>query len=205
MALIPKNDKYFEDFDRHVAVVRKMVHTLRTAVELPMIPQDLWPSMKKMEHEADSIVRDVLSRLERSFITPIEREDIHLLAVTIDDMADALDAATNRMDIFDIREATPDLRDIVRALDEMAAELVIAITALKTMKPSTVRDATGKVDLLEERIDELFRNSQKALFQRRPEAYELVRWKEVYDLLELAADHGRHIARAVNHIVVRHA
>jgi uncharacterized protein Yka (UPF0111/DUF47 family) len=205
MALIPKNDKYFEDFDRHVAVVRKMTQTLKAAVEQPQIPQDLWPTMKALEHEADAIVRTVLSRLERSFITPIEREDIHLLAVTIDDMADALDAAANRMDIFDIREPTPDLRDIARALDEMGEELVIAIEALKTMKPGTVRDATGKVDLLEERIDGLFRSALKALFQRHPEAYDLVRWKEVYDLLEMAADHGRHIARAVNHIVVRHA
>jgi uncharacterized protein Yka (UPF0111/DUF47 family) len=205
MALIPKNDKYFEDFDRHIAVVRKMAHTLKAAVEQPMIPQDLWPSMKTLEHEADEIVRTILSRLERSFITPIEREDIHLLAVTIDDMADTLDAAANRMDVFDIREPNPDLRDIVRALDEMAEELCTAIQALKTMKPSTIRDATGKVDLLEERVDGLFRNALKQLFQRRPEAYDLVRWKEVYDLLEMAADHGRHIARAVNHIVVRHA
>jgi uncharacterized protein Yka (UPF0111/DUF47 family) len=205
MALIPRNDKYFEDFDRHVGIVQKMLKTLNAAVQQPKIPNDLWQQMKDLEHQADDVVRAVISRLEGSFVTPIEREDIHLLAVTIDDVADALDGAANRMDIFDIREPTQDLRLLVAALDEMGDQLVIAVTALRTMKPSIIRDATGKVDQLEEKIDSLFRSALKTLFQRRPEAYELVRWKEVYDILESAADHGRHIARTVNHIVVRHS
>jgi len=205
MALIPKNDKYFEDFDAHIAIVRDMLRLLHTASQLPKLPEDLWEKTKVLEHKADSVVRDVLSRLERSFVTPIEREDIHLLAVTIDDVADAVDAAVNRMDIFEIREPTPELRDIASSLDEMGEQLVIAVTALRTMKPGVVRDATGRVDLLEEKIDSQFRTALRALFKRHPEAYELVRWKEVYDLLEMAADHGRHVARTLNHILVRHS
>jgi uncharacterized protein Yka (UPF0111/DUF47 family) len=205
MPLIPRNDKYFEDFDRHVGIVRTMLKTIRAAVEQKNIPTDLWPAVNKLENEADGLVRSALSRLETAFVTPIEREDIHLLAVTIDDMADALTAAVNRMDIFDIREPTADLREIVAALDEMGDRLVQAIAALRTMKSGPVREATTAVDLLEEKVDLLFRNALRSLFQRKPEAYELVRWKEIYDILEAAADHGRHIARTVNHIVVRHS
>ena len=87
----------------------------------------------------------------------------------------------------------------------MAEQLVVAVQALRTLKPGAVRDATTKVDLLEEKVDQLFRDAQRALFKRHPEAYDLVRWKEVYDHLEEAADHGRHIARTVNHILVRHS
>ena len=205
MALIPRNDRYFEDFDRHIGIVREMLHTLKSAVAEPTIPPLVWNKMKELERQADTVVRDVLSQLERSFVTPIEREDIHMLAVTIDDMADALDAAANRLDIFDIKEPTPELRALVGTLDEMGEQLVIAITSLRTLKPSVVREATAKVDTLEEKMDGLFRGSLRTLFQRRPEAYDLVRWKEIYDILESAADHGRHIARTVNHILVRHS
>ena len=205
MALIPRDDKYFEDFDRHIAIVQQMVKLLRGAVDGNTIPESLWGAVKELEHQADAVVRTILSRLERSFVTPIEREDIHLLAVTIDDMADSLEAACNRIGIFEIRAPTPDLRKIVAALDEMGDQLVIAVQALRTMKPSTVREATSKVDMLDERIDGLFRGALHDLFLRRPEAYDLVRWKEVYDILEGAADHGRHIARTVNHILVRHS
>jgi hypothetical protein len=205
MALIPKNDKYFEDFDRHIAIAREMLETISEGVSQPRIPEGMWQKVKSLETKADGVVREVLSQLERSFVTPIEREDIHLLAVTIDDMCDALHAAINRMDVFDIREPTPELREIVTALHEMAEQLVIAVSALRTLKPGVIREATGKVDFLEEKIDGLFRNALRTLFHRRPEAYDLVRWKEVYDILESAADHGRHIARTVNHILVRHS
>ena len=204
-SLIPKNDKYFEDFDRHIAIVHEMSKMLRTAVEQPTIQASLWQPMKDLERKADSVVRDVLSRLESSFVTPIEREDIHLLAVSIDDMADTIEAATSRIDIFGVQEPTEPLRLIARALDDMVEQLVISVRALRTLRPGVVREATGKVDLLEEQIDELFRNVLRELFQRRPEAYELVRWKEIYDYLEAASDHGRHIARTVNHILVRHS
>lgn len=205
MNLIPKNDKYFEDFDRQMALVREMTSRLRKDVAGPTIPRDLRSAIKKLEVEADSVVKAVLSRLEDSFVTPIEREDIHLLTVNIDDMADAVEAATNLFDMFEIEEPTTELRAIANALDEMAEQLVVAVQALRTLKPGTVREATLKVDVLEERIDELFREAQRALFKRRPEAYDLVRWKEVYDHLEEASDHGRHIARTVNHILVRHS
>jgi uncharacterized protein Yka (UPF0111/DUF47 family) len=204
-SLIPKNDKYFEDFDRQMELVRVITSKLREATSGPRLPKDLWPGIKEVETKADSVVKAILSRLESSFVTPIEREDIHLLAVNIDDMADALEAAVSRLDVFEIEEPTVELRNIVNALDEMAEQLVLAVKALRTLKPGIVRDATTKVDLLEEKVDGLFRESQRALFKRRPEAYDLVRWKEVYDHLEEAADYGRHIARTVNHILVRHS
>jgi uncharacterized protein Yka (UPF0111/DUF47 family) len=180
-----------------------MLQTLDSAVKQPVLPDSLRPQMKELEHQADAVVRDVLSHLERSFVTPIEREDIHLLAVTIDDVADAVDAAVNRMDVFDIREPTTELRSMTGALNDMGGHLVAAVTALRTMKPFVVRQATGQVEAQEERIDVLFRSAMRTLAERRPEAHEFVRWKEVYDILESASDHGRRVARTVDHILVR--
>lgn len=203
--LIPKNDAYFEDFDRHIALVREMARILRSATEQKELPDDLWTKTKTLEHQADEIARRQLARLDESFVTPIEREDIHLLTVHIDDMADAIEHAASRFDMYDVHETTDEVRAIARGLDEMAEHLAHAIRELRTLKPSGIRDATAQVERIEERIDEIFRDAQKRLFARRPEAYDLVRWKEIYDLLETASDHGRHIARTVNHILVRHS
>ena len=84
-SLIPKNDKYFEDFDAAIAIVREITQALRQGVDQERIPKDLWRRIKGLEVKADDIVRRVHIRLDESFVTPIEREDIHLLIVTIDD------------------------------------------------------------------------------------------------------------------------
>jgi predicted phosphate transport protein (TIGR00153 family) len=204
-SLIPKNDKYFDDFDAAIGVVREVTQLLRAAVDGERLPKDLWRRIKVLEHKADEVVRRVHVRLDESFVTPIEREDIHLLIVTIDDVADTIAAAVSRLDVYEIEEPTEELRALVRALDEMVEQLVIAVHSLRTLEPVKVREATGKVDVLEEKIDDLFRDSLRKLFNRHPEAFELVRWKDVYDNLEAAADHGRHVARTVNHILVRHS
>lgn len=204
-SLIPKNDAYFEDFDTAIRLVRDISRTLRDGVEQPRIPEDLWRRIRAIEEEADSITARCLSRLENSFVTPIEREDIHLLAVTLDDVGDALEKAANRLDMFDIVEPNEDLRALAAGMDEMVEQLVICIQALRTLKPAVVRDAVNQVNVLEERIDHIFREAQRKLFARRPEAYDLVRWKEVYDYLEHASNEGKRVARTVNHILVRHS
>lgn len=203
--LIPKNDKYFDDFNTIVGIVQQITRELVVAVSGEEIAPGVWTRVKAMEKQADGMVKTITTRLEASFVTPIEREDIHLLAVTIDDVADALTSMTGRFETFEIHAPNEDLRILVGALDEMLDYLVIAVEKLRTLEPAAVHAATDKVDALEEKVDLLYREACKRLFQRRPEAYDLVRWKEVYDLLEEAADHGRHVARTVNHIVVRHS
>lgn len=205
MPLIPKNDAYFEDFDTAIALVRKMSQTLHEAVNQPKLPEGLWNRVKELETQADAIVRRCLTRLDETFVTPIEREDIHMLIVNIDDVADMIEAATSRVDIYEITEPTPELRTMVAALDEMVEQLVTAVQSLRTLKPVAVREATVKVDRLEEKIDTLYRDTLRVLFRRHPEAFDLVRWKDVYDLIEEASDRGRHVARTLNHILVRHS
>ena len=204
-SLIPRNDKYFEDFDATAAIVRELTKELRAATEGEKFPPDLWRKIKTLETKADEVVRRVHTRLDASFVTPIEREDIHLLIVTIDDVADTLTGAVSRLDIYGIDAPTDEMRSMVRTLDEMAEQMVIAVSSLRTLEPAKVREATGKLDLLEQKIDELHRDSLRKLFQKSTEARDLVRWKDVYDLLETAADYGRRVARTVNHILVRHS
>lgn len=204
-SLIPKDDRYFADFDRGIALVRAISQALLEGVRESRLDAQLAKKIKALETELDGITKSCLQRLDATFVTPIEREDIHLLAVRIDDVADMLEAAASRMDIYGIEEPTPALRLMVEKLDEMMGQLVHAVGSLRKLKPSEMRAATSRVDELEEKLDDVYRESLRNLFSRRPEAYDLVRWKEIYDLLERASDHGRRVARTLNHIVVRHS
>jgi hypothetical protein len=204
-SLIPKDDQYFADFDQGIAMVRQISQVWLAAVRGGQLEPELASRVKVLETDLDQVTKRCLARLDSSFVTPIEREDIHLLAVNIDDVADILEAAANRIDIYGITAPTPELRELVEALDEMIALLVGAVGALRSLKPAAVRSAIARIDLLEEKVDRTYREALRVLFARHPEAYELVRWKEIYDLLERAADHGRHVARTLNHILVRHS
>lgn len=204
-SLIPKDDQYFADFDEGIAMVRKISRTWLEAVRSGRLDNQLALEIKVMETDLDDVTKRCLARLDSSFVTPIEREDIHTLAVSIDDVADILEAAANRIDIYGITAPTPEMIEFVEALDEMMGLLVGAVGALRSLKPADVRGATARIDVLEEKVDRTYREALRVLFARHPEAYDLVRWKEIYDLLERAADHGRHVARTLNHILVRHS
>lgn len=202
---LPRNVKFFEFFDRGVDLTRQMSKRLSAAVEGDAMPADLPAMMKALEKEADGVKHACLTLLETTFVTPFEREDIYRLAADIDDVADALEAVAARIDIYAVRAPTRELRAMARALDEMIGELVTAVAALRNLDPVEIQKATQRVDQLEERVDGMHRETLRGLFHGRADARDLVRWKEIYDLLEEAADHGRHVSRTVRHILVRHS
>lgn len=204
-SLIPKNDAYFTDFEEAIVLARDMANTLAHATSQVTLPENLWTQLKTTEVKADEIVRRCLARMDQSFVTPIEREDIHLLIMSIDDVCDTLAAIGSRLDVYGIQQPTQEMRAIAQALVSMLEQLVVAVTALRTLKPVDVREAIARVAEIERRVDDLFREALRALFRRQPEAYELVRWHDIYDMLEATADHGRQVARVVGHILVRHS
>jgi uncharacterized protein len=202
---LPRNKKFFNFFDQGIELVRNMSQNLCQAIAGEVIPLDLWERLKVLEKEADGVKHGCLSLLETTFVTPFEREDIYRLAADIDDVADALEAVAARIDIYAVHAPTGELRAMAGALDEMMGQLVMAVRALRDLDPGEIQAATKRVDLLEEKVDSMHRDTLRGLFNRHPDAWDLVRWKEIYDLLEEAADHGRHVSRTVRHILVRHS
>jgi uncharacterized protein Yka (UPF0111/DUF47 family) len=204
-SLIPKNNAYFEDFIEAIEIALEIAKALHAAVALPEIPTSLFAQIKDLEKKSDGVVKRCLTRLDETFVTPIEREDIYLLMTRIDDVSDLMEAAVGGFDVYAIREPTPELRAMTAALLDMVAQLVVALKALPSMHPIEVRDAALKVGMLEEKVDQIYREALRDLFRRRPEAYELVRWKEIYDQLEDCADRCYQVSRVVSHIMVRHS
>ena len=204
-SLIPKNDVYFTDFDEAAALASESIAIFATAVSQSPLPKSLGPDVLALEEKTAVITDRVLDRLDNSFITPIEREDIYRLITEIDGIADDMEGITGRMDVFGITEPTPELSAIAVVLSEMGTHVRTCIQALRTMDPKAVRDETRLVAALEEKVDDLYREALRSLFARRPEAWDLVRWKEIYDAVENVADDLLRIARTIGHILVRHS
>jgi len=204
-SLIPKDESYFKDFEEGIDAVRRVTKALVEGFAGPTVLPDMHATVKAIEVEIDQVTKRTLGRLDTSFVTPIEREDIHLLAVNIDDVADSIEVATSRLNLYRVESPNDELREMSRVLDEMVGCLQEAIRSLRTLDTPAIRNAIARVDALEEKHDTLYRSALRALFDRRPEAYDLVRWKEIYDTVEDAADHCRHVARTLNHILVRHS
>ncbi len=204
-SLIPKNDAYFQDFDEAVTLVTRTVVAMKEGLAGPTIAPDLRARVREHEKAADVVVRRCTLRLNESFVTPIEREDILALITEIDDIADAVEGASSRFDIYGITEPTDALRRLVDVLEEICGALAVSVSALRTLEPTSIRESVAVVNGLEEKADEIYREALRALFARRPEAYDLLRWKEVYDCIENACDKGRMIARTIFHVLVRHS
>lgn len=204
-SLIPKNDVYFTDFDEAAALASEAIAIFATGVSQSPLPKSLGPDVLALEEKTAVITDRVLDRLDNSFITPIEREDIYRLITEIDGIADDMEGITGRMDVFGITEPTHELSAIAVVLSEMGTHVRTCIQALRTMDPKAVRDETRLVAALEEKVDDLYREALRSLFARRPEAWDLVRWKEIYDAVENVADDLLRIARTIGHILVRHS
>jgi uncharacterized protein Yka (UPF0111/DUF47 family) len=204
-SLIPRNDAYFDDFREASQLVLEIAQLMFDGVQAPTLPADLGERIHAVEARAHEVQRRCLHRLDTSFITPIEREDIHLLILTILDVAEMIEAAASRFEIYGIAGGDDPLRQMMGKVLEMAKIMEEAVGHLRTLDPARVRASTQRLRALEEEVDDIYRAALKALFARRPEAYELVARKELYDYVEEAADKARAVARTVDHILVRHS
>jgi uncharacterized protein Yka (UPF0111/DUF47 family) len=202
--LIPKNDAYFADFDEAVVIIKEMVSVFQKHMEGP-IPSNIHEIATAYEKKSDVVVRRCMERLNASFVTPIEREDILALMNEIDDVADALEGAASRLDMYGFTEVNDVVRAQLVVLERAMVSVGEAVRALRTLDAVVIHAKVAELNGLEKEADKVFRDGLRALFASRPDAVDLLRWKEIYEILEDAADACRAIGRTIYHVLVRHS
>jgi uncharacterized protein Yka (UPF0111/DUF47 family) len=160
-------------------------------------------AIKDVEHKADLLTATVNQRIDKSFITPIDREDIHMLASRLDDVIDLLDGAARRFEMLHIQSVLPPAKQLssllVRAADEIQA-------AVKTMrKPVLVNQHVVAIKQIEEEGDAIYHEAVGALFAGTPNPLEVIKWKEMYDTLEGAIDSCMGVAQVLQSISIKNA
>jgi uncharacterized protein len=201
--LIPRDEQFFDMFDE---IARRLSIAARLLTQVFGEPEKLLhhvASIKNVEHEADVITHDVIVRINKSFITPFDREDIHSLASKLDDVIDLIDGTARRVVMFRITKPRPAAKRLAEVIVRAAESLEEAVVAIK--KPRTVIEKGQHVKLLEEEGDAIYHEAVGALFDGNEDPIEVMKWKEVYDTLERTLDQCEDVANVLESIALKNA
>lgn len=157
------------------------------------------------EQEGDMITHEVMRKLNKTFLTPIDREDIHALISRIDDILDLIWAAVDRAILFKLKSSTPESVELSKILLSTTEIITKAISCLKGKKYSYIQEYCIEINRLENRADRIFRAALAKLFDEIKDPILVIKWKEVYEHLEEALDNCEDVADILESIVLKHA
>ena len=199
--LFPKNEDFFALFRRQAALVRQSCDQLHEMMERFDGLEMRAKRLKEVEHEADLVAHELFERLNRSFITPLEREDIHDLGSGLDDVLDAVEAIASRIVLFKITAPTPEAAQLSAILAKCGTQIEQAVDRLKDLK--NLMSFTIEINRLENEADNISRQAVADLFDGSHDLLDVMRWKEIYGRLEGAADKCEDVANAIEAIVLK--
>jgi uncharacterized protein Yka (UPF0111/DUF47 family) len=206
MRLLPRDEKFFDLFS---SVATFSVEAAKLQVDLlkadPMRRRAIVDAIKRLEHQADQVTHEVVSRLDRVFITPLDREDIHLLASRLDDVVDLIDGTASRVQMYHAGEAPAGAILMADVVLRATQQLLVAVQALERNKDRVVLEACAQVKRLEEEGDSVYHEWVARLFDGAPDALLVIKWKEIYDTLEKTLDHMEDAGNVLESISIKHA
>jgi predicted phosphate transport protein (TIGR00153 family) len=206
MRLLPRDEKFFDLFS---AVAAYTVEAAGLQQELLRAEARrrtaIVDQIKRLEHQADQVTHEVVTRLDRVFITPLDREDIHLLASRLDDVIDLIDGTARRLLMFRAGNAPEGAVLIADVIGKAVAELQAGVRALEKNKGGTVLAACVQVKRMEEEGDSLYHEWIGKLFEGQPDALLVIKWMEIYEHLERTLDQAEDVANVVESIFIKHA
>ena len=200
---LPRDLKYFERFNEMAVRIHEAARILETYFQEQASVATVADQVKRLEHECDEISHEILRGIDRTFITPIDREDIHRLAIRLDDVMDLIDGTVRRVSLFRIERPTPVSQSLSRLIVTTTGELVEAVSQLRSQKgvmPHCIR-----IKQLENEADVVYHEAIGSLFAGNPDAIEVIKWKEVYDNMERCVDSCVTVAQILESVVLKHS
>ena len=200
-SLFPREEDFFVLFRKQAALVREGCSQLLEMVTAFDRLEERAKQLKEVEHRADVVTHEIFERLNRTFITPLEREDIHQLASNLDDVLDAVEAIGSRVLLFQVGKPPAEAVRMATILTECAVQIEQAVDNLKQM--NNLISFTMEINRLENEADGISRQVTADLFSGKHDLLDVMRWKEIYGRLEGAADKCEDVANAIESIVVK--
>jgi len=203
MRLLPRQEDFFNLF---VEVATRSHDAAKHLQQMFASPDRLSyhvDAIKRIEHEADEITHEVVNRLDRTFITPIDREDIYQLASNLDDVVDAIDGTARRARIFRLGPAPEGIDHMCQVIVSVTAETSKAVERLRHGNEAIAHCIEAK--RFEEEGDSTYHEMLGRLFDREKDPITLIKWKEMYDNLEHAIDECEDVANVIESVVLKHA
>jgi len=198
--LLPKEEKYFEDFKDMISLIEEMADHTEKIFQFEDQQAHIL-KMKPLELRCDELTYKITKRLNKSFITPFDREDIFALVKRLDDISDMLLGATIRVETFKIEKKIDYADKLSSIIKEQITELGIAIQDLKVKRINEVK----AVKVLETEADKVYQQAIKELFENERDAIELIKKKEIIDLLERTSDRCQSTANVILSIFIKNS
>jgi predicted phosphate transport protein (TIGR00153 family) len=201
--LIPREERFFDDFVALAEQIRRGAGLLEEMLGPDRPIWDKADEIKEVEHKCDFITHEIIQRLHRTFVTPLDREDIHSLARHLDDVMDAIDASAAIVRLYQIDKVRPDARTLAALVATSCEQVVIAMKALD--RRHGVAEPAVEINRLENEADRAHQNAVRRLFEEEQNPIAIIKWKEILDFLEAATDRCEDVANVLEGVVVKHA
>ncbi len=206
--LLPRETSFFDFFEQHADVLVRGTQAFAGLFEPGADIAAITKQVRALEHEADQITHKCVEALHKTFITPIDRDDIHRLITRLDDVMDYIEAAAERITLYEITEMTPDARALADVLVRAAKDVQIALRGLRNLKDSKlILQKCIDINRLENEADDILRAAVARLFKDVKDAKDVVnviKWKEIYENLENATDRCEDVANTIEGVVLEH-
>ena len=200
--LIPREEKFFTDFQ---ALADELKHGARLLEEMLAPERPAWEKadeIKEVEHKCDQLTHDIIQRLNRTFVTPLDREDIFNLARSLDDVMDAIDAAGSLVRLYRLDSVRVGARELARIVTASTDQVRLAVGAMqehKGLMPHAI-----EVNRLENEADRVHHQAVSKLFEEERDPLTIIKWKEMFDFLEDASDRCEDVANVIEGVMVKH-
>ena len=200
--LIPREEKFFELFKEAANNILEGAHALvRMMAERGADFQEHWKQLEELEHVGDQITHRIVRKLNRTLITPIDREGIRGLAVALDDIMDLIEASAARMSLYKIKRPTEEAGKLAQVILKSAEEIVKAASNLERV--DDVMEHCIEINRLENMADEISREAIADLFDKEHDPIDVIKWKEIYETMEMATDRCEDAANIVESMVLK--
>lgn len=205
MKIFPRKIDFFAIFDKAVANLARASSLLVELLNNFENVEEKVKEIHELEQEGDMLTHDIIRRLNQSFITPIDREDIHALACRIDDVLDLIWGTADRLMIYNIEEPTKGALHLATELDRTTRVIHKALIELRAKDYARVQEHCIEINRMENVIDRVFRDSIGSLFNDYDDCKMIIKWKNLYEHLEDASDRCEDVANILESIVLKHA
>jgi hypothetical protein len=203
-SLLPKEVCFFDYFEKHAAMT---INACRAFLELTEGKKENIAEeaarIKEIEHQADNLTHRCIEELNKTFITPIDRVDIHQLIKRLDDIIDSVDAATSRIALYELVEMRPEAQQLASVLLRAMMEIELALKGLRKIKNvESIKEQLIAIHERENEGDAILRAALTRLFKEEDRPIMVIKWKEIFERLEKATDRCEEVANIIEKIVI---
>jgi predicted phosphate transport protein (TIGR00153 family) len=205
--LLPHDEKFYQMFEESTRLL------LKASIALKKLPdadaaatQTLVKEIEHLEHQADEVTHAIFGELNATFVTPFDREDIHSLASSLDDVMDFINGSASRLVLYNVKADSQYMRKLMEIIQEQVEVVGKGVTYLRDFKDSTsLQDVLKKINEYENEADSVFELAVADLFENEKDVVSIIKKKEIYVSLEIATDRCEDVANVLESILIKHA